>query len=203
MTRKQRKPVEIPPQFKTLGDWVSSLANEGKNPQDMVQLTNCSKSYAYKFYNKARKAVEKTGVGEESSEVSIEEVKREVKEPTAPTKSPVELAEEKRERAQKLFDEKARPVIEEILTSGQVTVRTAGMLFKAVNFPLKKWYPRYAMSDEECLDLGSMWCPILNRKFKESIDKGEDLDLWFALLVTIMIVGSRYAFVAYDKFGGK
>lgn len=200
---KKRKTVEIPSNFKNLGEWVSSLADEGKNPQEIVQLTNCSKSYAYKFYNKSREAKEEAGLEEEPSEVTIEEVHREVKEPLIPKKTPEEEAEEKRKRMMKDIEEQATPVLEEILTAGEITPRTAGMLFKAVNFPLKKWYPQYAMTDQECLDLGGMWCPILNRKFKASLERGEDLDLWFALLVTIIIVGSRYAFVAYDKFGGK
>lgn len=193
-----RKPKDIPSQFKNLGEWVESLAKDGKKPKELVALTNCSKSFAYKIAGKVRSQTAEEKAEIEGSEVEIEAIEREEK------VDKFEEAKRKREEFVKKASEQLTPVIDEIVTTGQVTVRTASMIFSAVNYPLKKFYPQYAMSDEECIDLGAMWRPVLNRKFKEAIEAGEDLDLYLAIFITALIIGSRYAMVVYDKVkGGK
>lgn len=195
MTGKKTK--EVPSQFKNLGDWVTSLAKDGKKPKEIVALTNCSKSFAYKLAGKVRSETTKAEDHIEGSEVKIEKIEGKRKEDDKFAK-----AVERREKLVSEASERLEPIVSEIMETGEVTVRTASMIFKAVNYPLEKWYPQYAMTDQECIDLGAMWRPVLNRKFKEAIEKGEDLDMWLALLITALILGSRYAMVAYDKFKG-
>ena len=144
-----------------------------KEIKEIAKACDCSKALVHKCLRKMPK-IEPTGLPEPVEPVVKveEEAEREV--PTIEEVTP--------EVPQKP-EQKAKDILAEGIIEGKFTKEQLASFFSAIN----EWLPtKYRKPQETCELLGAVWESPINKR----IEQIEDVDLWFAIGVTIVVYGS-------------
>ena len=144
-----------------------------KQIKEIAKACDCSKALVHKCLRKMPK-IEPTGLPEPVEPVVTvkEEAEREV--PTIEEVTP---------EVPKKPEEKAKEILAEGIIEGKFTKEQLASFFSAIN----EWLPtKYRKPQETCELLGAVWESPINKR----IEQIEDVDLWFAIGVTIVVYGS-------------